>query len=368
MFRHSYLLGVGGSSFFVPTFILLHGFDSKHSIALGTSEFEFSVSFASQSLGSILVVGASVANFVQMAPRPNPHHGGPLILYEFALLMIPAIMLGTTIGQILNAVFPAWLIVLLFCCVLFYTAYKSGKKGIMLFREEQEAKEREKDTELNVVESGTDPERRNESSEGTYLLSRPLNRSNGGSIDSTVSLETERQSYSSLAAPSSMRERILAWLIDDSTQYPFGKILLTLLACVTILLPKFVLDIAMQSGSISHCSPSYWFIYLAPPIAIATLYTVSLVAFIRWKSRKQKEQLEIQQYLEFEKSPEKDPLADEIITLPNPNRTPAYSLDGPRGLGYIVLFSLMAGISASLVGLGGVLTIALILDMGMSRQ
>lgn len=71
-------------------------------------------------LSNVLILGASVANFAQMAPKrlPGNKYGRPLIDYGMALALQPSQLAGTVVGVLLNAIFPDWLVLVLLVLTL----------------------------------------------------------------------------------------------------------------------------------------------------------------------------------------------------------------------------------------------------------
>lgn len=96
--------GIGGGGLFVPLLVLL---------------FRFSAAVA-VTLSNILIVGTSLANFVQMVRRklPGAKYSRPLIDYNMALALQPSQLAGTVIGVVLNKMFPDWLVLILLIIVM----------------------------------------------------------------------------------------------------------------------------------------------------------------------------------------------------------------------------------------------------------
>ena len=71
---------------------------------------------------------------IQNYPKRHPNADRPMIDYETALILEPLTLAGTVIGVLLNSISPNWVIITLLVITLSFTAYKTGKKGIVLNR------------------------------------------------------------------------------------------------------------------------------------------------------------------------------------------------------------------------------------------
>jgi len=116
--------GIGGGGIFIPLLILVGGFEPEDAIPLST----------------VLIGGASVANYLQMCRRKIPGRNKELINYELTMLLQPLSLCGTVIGVILNTIFPNWLLLLLLTIVLFVTLIRTGMKGYRTWKQEQKLK------------------------------------------------------------------------------------------------------------------------------------------------------------------------------------------------------------------------------------
>lgn len=111
--------GAGGGAIFMPLFTSLLQFDVKGSAA---------VSQAIITGGAI--AGASFALFQKHPDKPQQ----PLIEFSLALILIPSLLVGTSIGVLLNHIFPVWLITICLVSLLFYVTCKTLSKGLKLYR------------------------------------------------------------------------------------------------------------------------------------------------------------------------------------------------------------------------------------------
>lgn len=107
--------GVGGGGIFVPIYIIVAGLTPQEAVPMSQAT----------------IMGGSIANLINYYPKFHPKiPGKPLIDYEVVMMLTPMLLVGTTIGVILNTMFPGWLIVALLALTLIYTCYRTTKKAI----------------------------------------------------------------------------------------------------------------------------------------------------------------------------------------------------------------------------------------------
>ncbi|CAG9332101.1 unnamed protein product [Blepharisma stoltei] len=104
--------GIGGGALNVLICLVLFNFDTTYSVPLST----------------VIVFGGSLATIIIQIPSRHPAKNRPLIDYNIALFVISPMLFGATVGVILNKVFPSWLILALLMCVLIFMLYNSLKK------------------------------------------------------------------------------------------------------------------------------------------------------------------------------------------------------------------------------------------------
>jgi uncharacterized membrane protein YfcA len=68
--------------------------------------------------------------------HPNKEGTGVLVDYNVASLMLPMIILGASIGVMLNKIIPAFLISILFTVLILLVSYVMLKKVIAIVRAE----------------------------------------------------------------------------------------------------------------------------------------------------------------------------------------------------------------------------------------
>lgn len=112
--------GIGGGALFVVFFVILFYFNSSESVAL--SQFT--------------IVGSSVmASFIKLFLK-HPAKQKPLINFDIIVIIICPLLIGTTIGVIVNISLPYWVILLILTGLLGYLSIGTFRSGIRLFKKE----------------------------------------------------------------------------------------------------------------------------------------------------------------------------------------------------------------------------------------
>lgn len=106
--------GLGGGGIYVPVFFLVAGLEGHEAIPLS----------------QVAILGGSLANLANYVPKIHPKiPERSLIDYGAVLLFTPMLLIGTTIGVILNEMFPDWLRIILLVLLLLYTIQRTAKKA-----------------------------------------------------------------------------------------------------------------------------------------------------------------------------------------------------------------------------------------------
>lgn len=114
--------GVGGGGMVLPISMIFFKFDAKNAIALSN----FSIFLSS-----------GVRYFIN-ANKPHPLKNGKGLLVDLnlALLMLPLIISGVSIGVVLNLLMPNIILIGFFIAILVYMGYGVLLKGIALYNKE----------------------------------------------------------------------------------------------------------------------------------------------------------------------------------------------------------------------------------------
>lgn len=115
--------GVGGGFLFVPVLVLLTGFQARRAAALSQA----------------LVTGGSGANAFYGLITRHPFRERPRIDYYVVTVFMATILCGTSVGVILNILFPNFFTLFMLAVLVAYVFYISIKKAIQLWKDERAA-------------------------------------------------------------------------------------------------------------------------------------------------------------------------------------------------------------------------------------
>jgi uncharacterized membrane protein YfcA len=126
--------GLGGGGIFVPLLILVCLLSPKEAVPISQA----------------MIFGGSIVNiYINYNSRHPVVKSRPLIDYDAVLILEPLMLLGTTVGVMLNAISPTWLIVVILVIIIGYGAVRTTTKGIRTFNAERKARKGE--IELNKI-------------------------------------------------------------------------------------------------------------------------------------------------------------------------------------------------------------------------
>lgn len=112
--------GIGGGGLFVPLLMILLGKDAKQATAMS----------------QCLIAGAAIAGTAYNLKQRHPSRDRPLINVGAVVFLAPLQMGGALLGNMLNQIMPKYLIIILMITVLSFSAFKTLRKGISLWKEE----------------------------------------------------------------------------------------------------------------------------------------------------------------------------------------------------------------------------------------
>ncbi|MCD7470803.1 hypothetical protein HAX54_010953 [Datura stramonium] len=112
--------GVGGGGIFVPMLTLIIGFDPKTSTAIS----------------KCMITGAAAATVYYNLKLRHPILDLPIIDYDLALLLQPMLLLGISIGVVLNILFAEWMVTVLLIILFIVTSTRSFFKGVETWKKE----------------------------------------------------------------------------------------------------------------------------------------------------------------------------------------------------------------------------------------
>ena len=100
--------GIGGGSILTPVLLTVYGYTANKAIMIVY----------------VLIFGGSLGNFLNVAFQRDIQTGKPLILYDFALIVTPLMILGSNVGVLLNKMIAPAIII----CGLLYLVSSTLKK------------------------------------------------------------------------------------------------------------------------------------------------------------------------------------------------------------------------------------------------
>ncbi|KAI9110334.1 hypothetical protein K1719_018776 [Acacia pycnantha] len=112
--------GVGGGGIFVPMLKLIIGFDAKSATAMS----------------KCMITGGAGAAVLYNLKQRHPTKDLPMIDYDLALLLQPVLVLGISIGVILNVVFADWMITVFLIVIFLFISTKAFLKGVETWKKE----------------------------------------------------------------------------------------------------------------------------------------------------------------------------------------------------------------------------------------
>lgn len=113
---------MGGGGVMIPTAMLFFRFDTDHAIAMSNVSIFFS----------------ALARFLMNLGKPHPlKTHGTIVDFNYATLMLPAVIIGSTIGSIINLILPMYVVTLGLTLLLFAIFIATFVKLIMTFKKEQ---------------------------------------------------------------------------------------------------------------------------------------------------------------------------------------------------------------------------------------
>jgi len=122
------LAGIGGGGLLVPLYILIENFEAD----------------MASPLSSAAIMGGSMIGYSMYCRRWHerfPVIQQPLIDYETTALLLPALLMGTVFGTILDKLLPLWSIIVVMLILLFVTTARTALKAYSASVEEDEDEE-----------------------------------------------------------------------------------------------------------------------------------------------------------------------------------------------------------------------------------
>jgi uncharacterized membrane protein YfcA len=249
--------GIGGGGVFIPILFLLGGFRLKDAVPIS----------------NVMIAGASIANYIQMAPQRHPNVNRPLIYYDLAMIINPLALLGTIFGVMLNTISPEWLVLVLLIITLIVTVYRTSLKGIAYYQKEKSEalrQKQEQEMEAVTVEEGKRNDEASSSEDKSGRISEEKVRSSRSSISESEESNGRSKRSSNIETP----ESELKLLLNLESKIPWFKIFV--LFGVLIVVSVHSLLVGGKGDSlvgVVMCTPLYWglFVTIIPVLSLITL-------------------------------------------------------------------------------------------------
>ena len=113
--------GIGGGGLVIPVSIALFGFSTREAIAISNAT---------------IFGGALARYFCFSIWQRHPHKKTTIVDYTVANVMMPAVLLGSYAGALLNVLVPEVLLTAAMTLLLFYLTYDAVKRGVKMYRKE----------------------------------------------------------------------------------------------------------------------------------------------------------------------------------------------------------------------------------------
>ena len=296
--------GIGGGGFLSILMLLVFGYNTTKTVMLVY----------------VLIFGGSLGNLLNVAFERDVFTGKPLVLYDIALIVTPAMLIGSNVGVILNRGFPPVL-------TIFGLVYLASNFARKMFRE----------AKLNYA-------RENEILSNPLLLNeRDQLAQENTSTKEAVELLTLGQDEPTINTGSADVPYELEKIIEEENSlFPLRKIavLLSLLAYIIIVTILRGTDKFDSIIGVEYCSFGYWLWFL---IGLAGCF-----AFFLYGTKMVKQTIEIKKKHKYTKN---------TFTLTNED----VKLLGYKGV--------VAGCIAGLIGIGGgFLLSSILIGMGVKPQ
>mmetsp|Transcript_21760 Transcript_21760/g.34899 ORF Transcript_21760/g.34899 Transcript_21760/m.34899 type:complete len:501 (-) Transcript_21760:82-1584(-) len=259
--------GIGGGGIFISIFILLLGFTITQAVPLGNAT----------------VLGGAIANASLNWKKRNPAADRPLIEYDIIFMMEPPTLIGVLLGSFLNQVLPGEVLVVGLLVTLALVAQRTIRKGVALYRLENESRGLLKSIELATEEEESAA---SDDLETTESATQQLQKSGNGNTPSplppvkSAASKTSNNSTTQLVTnqkelvEAAQWEQRLRALVAEERRAPRGELaLLTLLLAVLFGLDavKGTAHVKSTTG-VERGSAAYWLVVLAMLLVVGAYF------------------------------------------------------------------------------------------------
>ena len=207
--------GIGGGSILTPILLTIYGYTANKAIMIVY----------------VLIFGGSLGNFLNVAFQRDIRTGKPIILYDFALMVTPLMLLGSNVGVLLNKMIAPAITI----CGLLYLVATTGKK---IYARAKTSYEKE-----------------------TQMLQKPLiDSSSPQKVGESLELSPLKNKSNAIDGQPEIPQELEVLLEEEKSFLPKSRIVF--LGC----LMAFVLMVIILKGTdkfdsvlgIGYCSFGYW--------------------------------------------------------------------------------------------------------------
>ncbi|KAF5834265.1 hypothetical protein DUNSADRAFT_9132 [Dunaliella salina] len=117
--------GVGGGAIFVPILQSLVGFSLKDSTAISQA---------------LITAGSAVSVAINIFKRSPVNPSTCIIHFSVALALTPVVLVGVSVGVLLNSILPNWILTIMLIVLIFGLSVQSVLKGVNMWRQENKRK------------------------------------------------------------------------------------------------------------------------------------------------------------------------------------------------------------------------------------
>ena len=291
----------------------------------------------SSPLAQWCIMIAGITRFIINYKKKHPYRNAVAIDYSAAMILMPTIFLGSSIGVMMHSILPDIIQDFLLIWVLVYCVVESTKKGREFWK--QESKERNESSNLteskqDLQEAYTGP-RQPSSFPVSDEQETDLYCSDKGK-EQMINTASDGKYPSEFITSDRDIDKIESLQKKDRTHWQFDK----LLPIWTVLI-ALVLQTIFRSGTVGNvkkCSPVYWVIY--------ALYVLIWFGVVMYSINKLKRDINLRKRINF------------------PSYRGEVKFD-PKRIMIVCSVSILAGTIAAIVGIGGgMIYIPLLLIIG----
>jgi len=299
--------GLGGGALLTPILLIFFNYSPNKAIMIVYS----------------IVFGGSLGNFLNVAFQRNPTTGKSFVDYDLTLICMPIMVAGANVGVLLNRIFLPIVVLIGLIGTMIYTGKKVYAKAKKTYTDETNKQKEQPLLEEEVKEKSK--------------------RKPEYDIELSV-LDHSRGLTSSMDEGPRMSEEFLDLLDEDEELFPKKKLLI-IGAMLTFNLFMLIIRGSKTSESligVDYCQTGYWILFI---LGLAGCYL-----FYRKGSRTVQKRLEIKKRYNFK------PKEGEFSI-------------SPENMNKIASLSIVTGIAAGLLGIGGGMVMSpFLLQLGMGPQ